>query len=272
MHAFYNAAIYMGLPVYIAENATQIAEYSGQDSLTISEGTLYGKEALLNTKGAVFVHSPRPGLLESVHTKLTRNKVFVLDVFKKSATDYLELSHLAYFDELTNTLYQPWGTDLLPSCDPYSYYAERSNFSYYTGCLYGDSVEYASQVNDYLSQQSPPYSLCITSNCPTQRSRNLAFKSFVNFDFRDAWHREVAYIPCRIFKILSLGLPVITNSRHIKDFMSSDHVIYCDNPMDVPVAVRRAQNDLPRFSSDLSASIIANHGYVRKLEVMMSLV
>jgi len=164
---------------------------------------------------------------------------------------YEKINEWTYFDFQSRTLFQPWGTDLLPdeiNMDSYPYDPNK-NIIYYVGSI-GTDVMHSAQAFatackkknitfknictshvEYRFKQSlfsyqmkralkkisklffEPYSPISDS-----MARKLVTQSVVSPDFRNDHHIKVGYIPCRIFKNISYGTLPGTNSRLVESF------------------------------------------------------
>lgn len=151
-------------------------------------------------------------------------------------TIHENISDFAYWDQSTRTLFQCWGTDLLPyeinNKDPIKFNPNNIAINYI-----GSLNEQGEWWTKSFAQVAKHY-----HNIPFQQYHgnisdtvNLALirNSFLCPDFRSDWHIECGYIPCRIFKNISYGRVVGTNSSFIKQafgdyvaFGATPHTLY----------------------------------------------
>jgi hypothetical protein len=133
---------------------------------------------------------------------------------------------LAYFDKKTRTLYQPWGTDLLPEEFKKPVFNDN-RFIFWVGSIWNDknnhgNIEEINELKVALSE---------------------AGLKFINLRFIPDWlnifliriskiapaiagkHQvEVNYLPCRMFKNISYGQLGITNVKKFKDILGDSFI------------------------------------------------
>jgi hypothetical protein len=141
------------------------------------------------------------------HIRKMRDDVSVLSGLE-------ELDEVTYYDSSTRTLYQPWATNLLPteiSSDMVMTPTRLTKHIHYIGTIGHDGIR---SVMRRVRHQSWKLQLRLKvhSRVDDATAQALLCSSRTAFDIRGNHHRNVGYIPCRIWKGLSYGLPMTSNS------------------------------------------------------------
>jgi hypothetical protein len=142
-----------------------------------------------------------------------------------------KIEDLCYWDNTTRTLYQTWGTDLLPNeidVDSYVKFDTSKKIIHYVGMMYEQGPYWIESFAHYAEQDGKEVKL-YTQSISHEENRNLIRDSFICPDFRSDWHLQCGYIPCRIQKNISYGRVQGTNSPFIKEAFG-DHVVYGGTP------------------------------------------
>jgi len=143
-----------------------------------------------------------------------------------------KVDHLAYWDESTRTLYQPWGTDLLPNeideNNPAKFDHNNKSLNY-IGMLYEQGPWWVQLFADILWENKRVEFKVFTQNASFEENLQMVRSSYLCPDFRSDWHLQCGYIPCRIFKNISYGRVTGTNSPFVKRAFG-DYVAYGGTP------------------------------------------
>jgi len=142
-----------------------------------------------------------------------------------------KIEDLCHWDSDTRTLYQTWGTDLLPhEIDPedqVSFDWKKPNINY-VGMMY-EQGPYWIEYFAYCAQKHNKEVKLFTQSVSDEENRQLIRDSFICPDFRSDWHLQCGYIPCRIQKNISYGQVQGTNSPFIKKAFG-DYVVFGGTP------------------------------------------
>lgn len=164
---------------------------------------------------------------------------------------YEKINPWTYFDFQSKTLFQPWGTDLLPhQISPEIYpYDPTKNIVYYVGSIGPDVMPTAEAFASECMKKNITFKNICTSHVEYRfkqsllsyqlkrglkkfdkmffrprspisdsMARRYIIESFVSPDFRNNHHVQVGYIPCRVFKNISYGALPGTNSPLVNSF------------------------------------------------------
>ncbi len=161
--------------------------------------------------------------------KLNKKNYINLQVYNDivlSINNIEKWSPVTYFDNQTKTLYQPWGTDLLPEEFKEPVY-NKNKFVFWIGSIWNDSFNRGNiaEINELKK---------------TLADKNL---KFINLRFIPDWLNiffirlskiapaiagrfqvEVNYLPCRMFKNISYGQLGITNVSKFKDILGESFI------------------------------------------------
>lgn len=210
-HAFHRAALNMGYNAKWLENSESSNQHISEDSIILCCGI--ADDQLKVKKGANYIlhNSSREDLRQEKHINL---QVYTHDVLERDVQK-LENNQIAFWENKTKTLYQPWATDLLPEeidqldpCNPF----DATSVVWVGSVTNGDQGNY-SELLEYNN-------LCKKSNIRFINSRNLSIEENILAirnsrhapTIQGKWQIEKGYIPCRLFKNISYGCWTETNS------------------------------------------------------------
>ena len=222
---FYRAAKYLDLKAYWIDNQNDLENISDNKTLVFCEGS-FMPNLNKNSRCKYVIHSIPKDLREKCSELSEKKLCLNLEVFKKEALEFSKINNLAFFDEKSFTLYQPWATNLLPNEFEDIDYMDQIKYqvSYYIGLLYGSGASRANELNKFLKTCERKSAIKCVVGASDSIAKELTLKSSICIDIRSGHHLEVGYIPCRVFKTLSYGREIFVNSKLIKDFLS--HIPY----------------------------------------------
>ena len=142
-----------------------------------------------------------------------------------------KVEDLCHWDNLSRTLYQTWGTDLLPNeidVDNVVKFDWKKPDINYVGMIYEQGPFWIETVAYYAEKHNKEVKL-FTQSVSYEENMQLIKESFVCPDFRSDWHLQCGYIPCRIQKNISYGQVQGTNSPFIKKAFG-DYVVFGGTP------------------------------------------
>lgn len=183
-----------------------------------------------------------------------------------------KLTYYAYFDPKNMALFQPWGTDLLPSeiSGEISPFHPEAKVVYYVGSVSEDedlARDFTRACRDHGKK------LVMKNDVPDEVARKLVRESYISPDIRCRHHIKVGYIPCRLFKNISYGVAPATNSYHCKEFFQ-DMIPYSESAYGLFEANEAYVKEL-RNQDRIRALIdeVKNHHtYVTRIETIVNLV
>jgi len=135
-------------------------------------------------------------------------------------------SPVTYFDNETKTLYQPWGTDLLPEEFKKPIY-NKNKFIFWIGSIWNDSLN-RGNINEIreLRNVLKDHQLFFINLRFIPDWLNIFFVriSRIAPAIAGRFQVEVNYLPCRMFKNISYGQLGITNVAKFKDLLGEHFV------------------------------------------------
>lgn len=149
----------------------------------------------------------------------------------RNTVHFEKIEDLCHWDQSTRTLYQTWGTDLLPSeidTDKIVKFDRNKKYIHYVGMMY-EQGPYWIQYFAHCAEKHGKEVKLYTQSVSHDENRRLIRDSFICPDFRSDWHLQCGYIPCRIQKNISYGQVQGTNSPFIKEAFG-DYVVYGGTP------------------------------------------
>lgn len=230
IHAsYYKAFEYLNHEVYWIDSRDNLSDYNFSNSIFFVEDSV--KKGMPLRKDCKYIthHIDTKYFTDA---EVPFENVLKLGNYLPQFEIHEKIEDLAYWDEFTRTLYQTWGTDLLPheiDEDNPSKFTTFNKSLNYVGMLYEQGPWWAQAFANILDQKNSVSFQVYTQNASFEENRNLIRNSFLCPDFRSDWHLQCGYIPCRIFKNISYGRITGTNSPFVKRAFG-DYVAFGGTP------------------------------------------
>ena len=212
--AYYENLRKCNIPVVWVEDEKKNQSIVEKDDLIFSASGMHGKmvpEKLslddynLPIRDDVYycLHAENDYFLE----KISLNRMIQLKFYNNEAEKYEKLYEAVHFDHTTKTLYQPWGTNLLPSEFGRPIFC-KSKFVFWIGSIWkGKRNEGNITEIGKLAQilKSKKLWLQQVRFVPNFVNRLLVRHSRIAPAIGGAIQVETNYLPCRMFKNISYG-------------------------------------------------------------------
>jgi len=169
-------------------------------------------------------------LSDSIMYNLNENKIDYLNlqVFTNDSNGEKLDNENTLYNQSTNTLFQPWGTPLLPSEWREYVPKNKSRVEWWVGAVWNNSLNQGNEGTIKLYKKlllknkiflikrgGSRFNINGISDLNNSRLiRNSRFGATVVGD----WQYRSSYIPCRLFKNLSFGVPCLSNMMPPKSF------------------------------------------------------
>jgi hypothetical protein len=145
-----------------------------------------------------------------------------------------KIKEVTFADDENRALYQPWATDLLPfevrANTPVSFDSQIQHINY-VGTIGHDNIKHKFKVVLSEAKKDKKY-FNLFSGLDSFSAQQVIQKSYISFDVRGDWHIQRGYIPCRIWKSLSYGKYIGSNSPLLKSIFG-DRVNFNANESDL---------------------------------------
>lgn len=189
------------------------------------DGTLFFTEGQvelnipISSSAGYITHSSKTTLYEERGANRLNLWNYVSDLrggtsFGYPGSSVTKINDVTYLDESFRALYQPWATNLLPE------EIDLKRFMTFDGSI--RKINYVGTVGhdniklrlDDIKKQAKKRKIAfrVLAGVSDEEAVEAARTSLVNFDIRGDWHLERGYVPCRIFKTLSYGKHLTSNS------------------------------------------------------------
>lgn len=162
--------------------------------------------------------------------KVPKDKLIFLQVYNNTCENIPNIEKwgaVTYFNRNTKTLYQPWGTDLLP----YEFKEpifRKNKFVFWIGSIWNDKMNHGNinQINELKS-------VLLKNKLKFIHLRfipdwlNMFFIRLSRIAPAIAGEQQVKvdYLPCRMFKNISYGQLGITNINKFKDILGDSFIV-----------------------------------------------
>ena len=263
-NAYFKAFKSLGYEVFWFDRTDNTSEFDFSNCIFFTEDQV--KQGMPLRKDCKYVaHHIQPSFFNGIDTVLNLGN-YIVDVEK-----YEKVKDQTYFDAKTKTLYQCWATDLLPdeiNQEDYCQFDPSKKYVNYVGSLYEEGLEFAQEFGSVL--QSKGKELRLYRGVSDEENRELVRNSFLCPDFRNYHHIKVGYIPCRIFKTISYGQIVGTNSINVKRVFG-DYVVFGSNPQELYDNMIECASNNKIDMMEAMLFIKFNHTYVNRAKTILKL-
>lgn len=131
-----------------------------------------------------------------------------------------------YYIEKLNTIYFPWGTDLLPheidvninNID--NILESRQDKLYFIGTI-TPPWEKSRNICNNLGIEFVELGGYTGNNVSSDDNQKMIQESIVSLAVQDVWQLEHGYLPCRVFKNICYGRMVLTNNKYVQDYFDN---------------------------------------------------
>jgi hypothetical protein len=181
-----------------------------------------------------------------------------------------QISSVTYYEDLEYypAIYTSWATDLLPSEFDFTLSnIDTENTVYFVGS--------AGPHHNALIQALYKHNInfvhidCWKNPISFEDNIKLMQKSIINVDLRHDFHKNVGYIPCRVFKAISYGKIGITNSKRVQKLFGENNIIYHDN-VDILVDMALQNKDNKELLLRQMKYVQENHTYLNRIDDLLN--
>jgi hypothetical protein len=208
---------------WLDANSPEISEFPTTGTLFFTEDQ--ADERIPLSKDAFYItHSSSKTKYEEVGAARLNLCNYVSDLVTGESFNYPgerveRIDEVSFVDARSKALYQPWATNLLPSeidsSDLISFDASRSTVNY-VGTIGHDNIK--PRYKQFASSAvKNGVKVKLHFGVSDDQARTLIRESRLSVDIRGDWHLQRGYIPCRIWKNLSYGMHVGSNSLLLRD-------------------------------------------------------
>ena len=272
--SFFDGFKSLGYETYWFDDNDDVSNFNFENCLFLTSSDQNSKIPL--RKDCKYIlHNPVPNRfdgLDKLYLQVYTNDVLDREVDK--------ISEGIYYQKNSNTLYQPWATNLLPHEININDIKDNQNSKY---CLwvgtYGSDGQFQNgseikpffeecKKNDIELKIIDPWQNPISF----EENQNLVKNSFLSPSLQGPWQIEKGYIPCRIFKNISYGHLGITNSKMVNKLFEN-RLIYDRDPISLFYKCLDKKNHESHISDirDLMIYVKQNHTYINRIETILNI-
>lgn len=265
IHSAYNKAFqYLGYETYWVDAKDDLSSIDFSDAVFFVEGSCSDDmPRLANCK--YITHHLDTEKLTSVG--IPYENILKLGNYLPREEIHEKIEDLAYWDNSTRTLYQCWGTDLLPSeidIDGYVPFNPSRKTLNYVAMLYEQGPWWAEEFATLLDRDFGVEFKVFTQHVSHEENIQLIRESFLCPDFRSDWHLECGYIPCRMWKNISYGRITGTNSPYVKRALG-DYVVFGGTPQTLYKNLLHAEQNRTINMKDAMMFVRDNHTFINRV-------
>jgi hypothetical protein len=276
--SYYKAFSKLGYETYWFEDSDNTSGFDFNDCIFLTEGQVQYNIPLNKTCKYILHHTNSD--------KYDANGLTYINLgnYLKYCDDGISANHkentvekidtIAFWDDKTRTLYQPWATDLMPdeiNIENAIGYNENKKTVTFVGT--SQSHDNTNDLKKFIdSVINAGYSFRFSGRVSDEENVMIVRQSLVSFDLRGDWHRECGYLPCRIFKNISYGRLTGTNSENVKKVLG-EHVIYEPNVSLLFEKLLEAEKTTPIENIKSAMQFVKeHHTYYNRIENILKVI
>lgn len=233
---YFKAFSALGFETYwLDENSKDLASLPTKGTLFFTEDQV-DSGIPLAADGYYVTHSSSKSKYEEIGAPRLNLCNFVSDLRQGLSFNYPgqvveKIDQVTYIDAASRALYQPWATDLLPSeidaADLVPFTGANREINY-VGTIGHDNIQIRFDAFRRAAAGAGAR-VKLHSGVSDQEAKRLVRNSLISVDLRGDWHLERGYIPCRLWKNLSYGMHVGSNSELLQPIFE-DRVSFDSDP------------------------------------------
>lgn len=237
-NSYYKAFKALGFDTYWFDNNDDISNFNFENCIFFTEDQVHQNIPLNNTSFYILHHCVLDKYIQNncryinLCNYVNKCKDGISHNYNDTKT-VEKINDYTYVDTKNKALYQPWATDLLPHDVAIKFHKLNKNLDkiYYIGSIWQENIK---EINDFNRACIENKKQIINiKNVDDETNRRFISESYISPDLRGEFHRNIGYIPCRIFKNLSYGYVPATNSLDVRDFFGDNTLPYSDNGYDL---------------------------------------
>lgn len=277
---FANAFSYLDYDVVWYEDSPDYSSEDLDDAIVITEVNSCKHLPIVNTS-KYFIHNNVDGFHSS--GKIEGENIYNLLVYHEEYNwndNVKNIDEFSWYDADSKTAVIMWATDLLPdeidNHEVVLYDSSKKSVNY-VGTISNEYVKNMSSIcqsNNKVFNNYGGYSGIRNSdnNGFMTEDENINFMrdSYLNLDLRPEQHKNNGYISCRIFKSLSYGCWVGTNSIKMNKFFDG-RITAVEDLNDLYLQTESSlKNATTEILKDNQEYIKKNHTYLNRVQSLLS--
>jgi len=278
--------------LFFTENNAKTNSMSWKESIPIRDDCYYVLHHIDNSE---FSECKYINLCNYLHEPLKYNESYNYPIQKGSPHGTRPLHKVdkikdyVYHDIINKSIYQPWATNLLPNeinddIIPFDINKKEINF---IGSIWSENINQILPMFNELKNRKislniygwmpfndiplnfPNINHIMHTGISESDAQNLIESSLIYPDVRGELHKNVGYIPCRLFKNISYGCIPVTNS--ISSYHFFENLLpYSDNTADyLDISISYLSNRNIERDKYLINKVKNNHTYVNRIQDIM---
>jgi|GEM_PF-2538030 len=275
---FFKAFRYLGYDTYWFDDRDNLSGENLRNSLFFTEDQGQKKIPLIPSSTYILHHTDNEKY-RSVNAKILNlcNYVFPLEngiSFNYPGSKVEKISDMTFYDAENQALYQPWATNLLPfeikEYDVKEFDYKQKMINYVGSTKYEDLPVRFKNFKSGLLADGVKFKNY--TNVNDSAAQELIGKSRISIDIRAAWHLECGYIPCRIWKSLSYGKYIGSNSALLRQhFGNFIHISENESELYSTTLESYAKNKKSTMNEAM-LWIKANHTFLNRAQNLLNLI
>lgn len=290
--AFYKAFTYMEYDTYWVNSIKEL-KVSPENSFILYSGIKYEEFSFHSIEEPPILkncfyclHNCDSNIITQIKNLCGSNNLLNIQVYTRdciSKSDKLKNKKLTYLEKDRNTLFFPWGTNLLPSeidknIENYDKINTNNIYSFrHIGSMSQGWSKPYNILYSKLKKMGIPFETKggWPNNVSEEESVLFLQKSTFLPSLQFKWQLDKEYIPCRIFKTISYGKFGITNNSKVNELFDNK-LIYSSNIRELIIKSinfeKQPYNTKKNIVVNLMNDVKNNHTYVSRIETIFNVI
>lgn len=228
--AFYQTFRRKGFETYWFDSSDDLGQMDLSNSLFLTEGQVT-KNIPVRSDCKYLLHFVEKEDIQNLGIK--QENLLNFRFFENKSKTYEKVNDFSYYDPEKKELFLPWAATLFPEqiekCVPRVFNPEARDVNF-IGSIWSVNQDYILSFEKSCKKHGKNF--VWRRLLSDKEYYYYTINSYATIDFRGKVHLEIGYLPCRIFKSLSCGIPPGTNSPFVKQAFG-DYVYYNANSEEI---------------------------------------
>lgn len=279
-YGFAKAFAQLDYDVIWYEDSEDYVKESLEDSIVITEVNSCNYLPIVSSS-KYFIHNNADGFYSS--GRIDGDNIYNLLVYHEEYNwnnNVVKNGEFSWYDNDSKSVVIMWATDLLPieiENNSVVMYDSRKKDVNYIGSIsndYSKAMKSICQLNNKQFVNYGGYSGLKNSKnngfMTNSENIDLMRQSYLNFDLRPEQHKDNGYISCRIFKAMSYGCWIGTNSIKMNKFLDG-RITVVENLTDLYNETEKtSMKNTEEVLKDNQNYVKTNHTYLNRVHSLLS--
>lgn len=265
---YYDAFEHLGYETHWMDDNTDLTGHDLAGSLFLVQGD-HDKRVPIREDCDYILHN----VDQERYQDIKPDRKICLQVYTKDvdAREVEKVDVLAFWEPSTRTLYQPWATDLLPhQFQTPNPRLVREPVVYWAGSITEGPHGNVNEMRAFLGGgQHAGIKVAHIVGAGMEKARHLIQKSAFGLALQGEWQVTQCYVPCRVFKVASVGRIPLTNSEFVHNLLDRRTIYFPDCSRLVNEGIAWEKHFEKKHLVDLQELVKTKHTYLNRVQSLL---